>query len=200
MTEQDTPVIGWVDEGYPDGVPPEDALPMLAVLRQRLGDAEAYRVVLFLVASGTVCAADAVATGPAPAQADLRRVAARLAHGGWPLGGLPTDEDPDEDTEAGSYLGRIVAWLRQGYPYGVPERDFVPLLALLERRLTRGEVKKVAKALRRAEISPAGTEDIAAVITAVTHADASEVDLQRVRERLAAKGWPVDFPDPDGDA
>jgi hypothetical protein len=64
--------------------------------------------------------------------------------------------------------------------------------------LTRGDVKKVAKALRRASIAPASAEDIAAAITDVTHTDATDLDLQRVRERLAAKGWPVDFPDPDG--
>ena len=99
----------------------------------------------------------------------------------------------------GSALARIVAWLREGYPGGVPEHDYMPLIALLERRLTRSEVKKIAKALRRADVSPAGPSDIAAAITEYTHSEPSENDLRRVRDQLARKGWPVEFPDPDLD-
>ena len=65
--------------------------------------------------------------------------------------------------------------------------------------LTRGEVKKVAKALRRASIAPASPDDIAAAIADLTHSEATPDDLRRVRDRLAAKGWPVDFPDPGED-
>ena len=122
----------------------------------------------------------------------------RLASGGWPLAGRgAAGEEDDEPIAEGSVLGRIVAWLREGYPMGVPENDYQPLLALLQRRLTKAEVKKVAKALRRAEVSPAGPEDIAAAITDLTNAEPSATDLRRVRDRLAAKGWPVDFPDPE---
>jgi hypothetical protein len=40
-------------------------------------------------------------------------------------------------TEAGTgILNRVVAWLRRGYPSGVPEHDYIALLALLRRRLT----------------------------------------------------------------
>jgi len=104
---------------------------------------------------------------------------------------------PDEDeSPSDSPLGRIVTWLREGYPTGVPDHDYIPLLALLERRLTRSEVKRVARALRRHHVSPAGPEDIAAAITDLTDVDASEDEIRRVADRLAKKGWPVDFPDP----
>lgn len=200
MVDSHSQILGWVKDAYPEGVPAEDTAALIATLRLRLGSSRAMQVVLHLVAAGSlpaeVAAAASTATSPV-AQLDLRRVAARLVMGGWPLGSVSTEDD-DDDTEEGSYLGRIVAWLREGYPSGVPEHDYVPLLALLNRRLTRGEVKKVAKALRRASIAPASAEDIAAAITDVTHTDATDLDLQRVRERLAAKGWPVDFPDPDG--
>lgn len=199
MTDLPEEVPAWLDEAYPGGVPDADAPALVAVLRQRLGDANGYRTALDLVARGRL-SASAATRATSPSRDDLRRVSAALVLGGWPLGGLeerPTSAHEDEDTEPGSYLGRIVSWLRDGYPYGVPDHDYQPLLAILERRLTRGEVKKVAKALRRQGGGPAGPEDIAAAISSLTHTHASEADLRRVRERLAKKGWPVEFPDPD---
>ena len=54
-------------------------------------------------------------------------------------------------------LNSIVGWLRAGYPYGVPDSDYIPLLALLARRLTSEEVAAVAAELgRQAEPSPNG--------------------------------------------
>jgi hypothetical protein len=46
-------------------------------------------------------------------------------------------------------LNSIVSWLRAGYPNGVPEHDYVALLALLSRRLTSDEVAAVAAELAR---------------------------------------------------
>jgi hypothetical protein len=42
------------------------------------------------------------------------------------------------------FLHRIVNWLRVGYPQGIPPTDYIPLLALLSRRLTNDEVETVA--------------------------------------------------------
>lgn len=102
----------------------------------------------------------------------------------------------DNGSDAG-VVSRIVGWLREGYPAGVPEQDYVPLLALLQRRLTKEEVKTVARSLRRADVSPAGPDDIAAAIERLIQTSPSQEDLHRVKDRLAKKGWPVDFPDPD---
>ena len=52
-------------------------------------------------------------------------------------------------------LNSIVGWLRAGYPYGVPESDYIPLLALLARRLTSEEVSAVATELGR-QVGPVG--------------------------------------------
>lgn len=89
-------------------------------------------------------------------------------------------------------LTRFVEWIREGYPTGVPERDYVPLMALLRRRLTDQEVKRVSRALVRSKTLTAGVVDIGVGITKVTGDLPSPSDVQRVRRRLAKKGWPTD--------
>ncbi|WP_111511236.1 DUF3349 domain-containing protein [Mycobacterium kyogaense] len=101
-----------------------------------------------------------------------------------------------------NFLAKIVAWIAAGYPEGVPGADRVPLLALLRRRLTDDEVKAVVAALtagRESNAGPAGpsgidTVDIGVLITQITDDLPSPDDVERVRERLAAKGWPLDDP------
>jgi hypothetical protein len=83
-------------------------------------------------------------------------------------------------------LASIVAWLRTGYPDGVPERDYVPLMALLRRRLTDDEVEQVAAELRSDEEVAAA--DIGVGITKVTDEVPSEDDIDRVRRHLDE--WP----------
>lgn len=88
------------------------------------------------------------------------------------------------------FLNSIVAWLRAGYPDGVPQTDYIPLLALLSRRLSNDEVKAVAHELmQRGDFDHI---DIGVVITEFTDQLPSPEDVERVRERLAAKGWPLD--------
>ena len=48
-----------------------------------------------------------------------------------------------------SFLASVVGWLRAGYPEGVPESDYVPLVAVLARRLSPDEVRSVAAELTR---------------------------------------------------
>lgn len=198
-------LLGWLSAGYPAGIPQSDYLPLLEVLRRTLTFEEVGSVAAELAgraAHGVRIDEDDVramiAGRGAPEAAspqDVGRVSARLAGGGWPLAGLST---PDERAASRSgVLSRIVGWLREGYPAGVPEQDYIPLLALLQRRLTDEEVRQVATSLRRAEVSPAGPDDIAAAIERLIESTPSDADLHRVKDRLATRGWPVDFPDPD---
>ncbi len=90
------------------------------------------------------------------------------------------------------FLAKIVAWLNDGYPEGVPGPDRVPLLALLTRRLTNDEVKAVAQDL--IDRGDFDNVDIGVLISQITDALPSEEDIERVRARLAAKGWPLDDP------
>jgi hypothetical protein len=90
------------------------------------------------------------------------------------------------------FLARIVAWITAGYPEGVPGPDRVPLLALLSRRLTDDEVKVVTDALTdRGEFDHV---DIGVLITEITDELPTAEDVERVRARLAARGWPLDDP------
>ncbi len=97
------------------------------------------------------------------------------------------------------FLAKIVAWINAGYPEGVPGPDRVPLLALLRRRLTDDEVKAVAAALvDNAESEGPANEidvvDIGVLITEIIDDLPSPDDVERIRKRLAAKGWPLDDP------
>ena len=90
------------------------------------------------------------------------------------------------------FLAKIVAWITSGYPEGVPGPDRVPLFALLSRRLTDDEVRAVAKELTN--LSEFDAVDIGVLITQITDELPAPEDLERVRNRLAAKGWPLDDP------
>jgi hypothetical protein len=88
------------------------------------------------------------------------------------------------------FLNSVVAWLRAGYPEGIPPTDYFPVLALLSRRLSNDDVKLVAQGLmQRGDFDHV---DIGVLITQLTDELPSPTDVERVRERLAAKGWPLD--------
>ncbi|WP_405178502.1 DUF3349 domain-containing protein [Nocardia sp. NBC_01377] len=88
------------------------------------------------------------------------------------------------------FLNAIIDWLRAGYPDGVPEADYIPLLALLRHRLSDEEVRALATELAGTGDLPADTTDIQVMITKVTNEMPSEDDVARVRARLAARAWP----------
>jgi hypothetical protein len=88
------------------------------------------------------------------------------------------------------FLGSIVNWIRAGYPEGIPPTDSFPVLAFLTRRLSNDEIKVVAEELMaRGDFD---NVDIGVLISKLTDDLPSEEDIERVRTRLAAKGWPLD--------
>jgi predicted HAD superfamily phosphohydrolase len=94
-------------------------------------------------------------------------------------------------------LRSVLDWLREGYPAGVPATDYIPLLALLRRRLTEEEVREIAHEV--AVLGPEAEDDPAEIgvrITKLTDALPSPEDVARVEQRLVSHhGWPLD----DGD-
>lgn len=94
-------------------------------------------------------------------------------------------------------LQRILGWLRAGYPQGVPERDYIPLLAVLHRRLSDEEATQLGDELVANDLIPADKIDVAVGYLRTTDELASESELQRVMKVLQDAGWSVDE-DSDG--
>ena len=89
----------------------------------------------------------------------------------------------------------VLDWLREGYPAGVPPKDYIPLLALLRRRLTEDEVREIAHEIAGLGDGGAvnGSADIGVQITKLTDAMPSPEDIALIEERLVSHhGWPVD--------
>jgi Protein of unknown function (DUF3349) len=84
-------IVGWLRVGYPDGVPEHDYLPLFALLRRQLCEDEVADVVRQLrsgegeASPAAIEAAIRSVTSVLPAEADIARVRAHLAAGGWPL-------------------------------------------------------------------------------------------------------------------
>jgi hypothetical protein len=93
-----------------------------------------------------------------------------------------------------AFLAGLVSWLRAGYPAGIPEHDWVPLLALLSRRLSEQEVSQVADALDEAGVFPIEKADIAVMITKMIDEMPSTRDIDRVRARLDSAPHRADPP------
>jgi hypothetical protein len=91
-------------------------------------------------------------------------------------------------------VDKIISWLRAGYPEGVPQHDYIPLLALLGSELTNDEVTLIIDELTFAA-DPESKEAVKAAIIAVTNTKPSDADINRVRARLAAGGWPLARPE-----
>lgn len=202
-------VLAWLRKGYPDGVPPTDYIPLLALLRRRLTEVELDTIVGNLIDSGhwhpdraEVKAAISEVAEQEPTDEDLSLVAARLAAAGWPLAELdpsegksallaekssPTGHGPDLARPA--FLRSILGWLKEGYPQGVPAKDYIPLLALLRRRLSDEETLWVAEQIVASGRAPVGVADLGVLITKVTNELPSEDEVDRVRRQLEVVGW-----------
>jgi hypothetical protein len=92
-------------------------------------------------------------------------------------------------------LASIIGWVRAGYPEGVPQRDYLPLFALLASQLTNDEVRAIAAELGSSD-DPAQPQALRDAIETVTHTEPSDADVARVRSHLAAGGWPLARPGP----
>ena len=63
------------------------------------------------------------------------------------------------DTTNQGVLSDVLGWLHKGYPEGVPQKDYFPLLALLKRSLTEEQVVKAAQAILKENESDTVSEE-----------------------------------------
>jgi hypothetical protein len=89
-----TSILDFLRIGYPEGVPRQDYLPLLALLKRQLTDDEVRTVANEVLDSSDPDTASDInkaitaITNEEPLQGDIARVAARLAAAGWPLAPL----------------------------------------------------------------------------------------------------------------
>jgi endonuclease III len=94
-------ILEWLRAGYPEGVPGEDRVPLLALLRATpLTDDQVKEVVRNITAAGSSAIADGQIDRDEIAEfikdvtrhdagpENIQRVAAKLAAAGWPLAGV----------------------------------------------------------------------------------------------------------------
>jgi Protein of unknown function (DUF3349) len=88
------------------------------------------------------------------------------------------------------FLSSVIDWLRAGYPEGVPDVDYIPLFALLGSELTDADISAIADELA-ATGDTATAQRIRDAIVTASDEKPLDVDVARVRARLAAGGWPL---------
>lgn len=92
-------------------------------------------------------------------------------------------------------VDNVVSWVHEGYPHGVPQQDYFPLLALLARSLSEDEVVKVAQSVLRSTGSgTAARAEIHAAIHVITAQEPDPEEILRVASGLASVGWPLAAP------
>lgn len=93
-----------------------------------------------------------------------------------------------------NFIQQVINWLRDGYPQGIPQQDYIALFGVLHHNLTEEEVTRVAKALREGEgglDADIPVERIQELIRKEVHQHPSEEDVRRVAAHLALGGWPL---------
>jgi hypothetical protein len=92
-----------------------------------------------------------------------------------------------------SFFENVLDWVHEGYPHGVPQKDYFALLALLVRTLEEDEVVKAASAiLKNADFDTPVTEDqIRDAVRGVIEKEPNPEEIHQVAARLASVGWPL---------
>ncbi|GAA3395172.1 DUF3349 domain-containing protein [Cryptosporangium minutisporangium] len=93
--------LEWLRAGYPGGVPRQDYVALLGLLRRKLTDHEVHAIAselaLLAILGAEITTADVEqlineTTLDEASTEDVARVSARLAAGGWPLADAPADD------------------------------------------------------------------------------------------------------------
>ena len=82
------------------------------------------------------------------------------------------------------WVSSLVAFVRAGYPAGMPTSGYAPLAALARRRLCNDEIAAIANKLMRRQFWPISPVDIGVEITRLTNQLPLPADVERVEHRL----------------
>jgi hypothetical protein len=85
-------------------------------------------------------------------------------------------------------VARAVAFVRAGYPTGMPATGYVPLAALSRRRVCDDEITAITSGLMMRQRWPISTTDVGVEITRITNEMPSPDDIERIQPRLDAIG------------
>ena len=91
-------------------------------------------------------------------------------------------------------IERVVAWLREGYPQGIPTRDYIPLVALLRRRLGDDEINLVGQRLEESGMLRVDESHVGAEFMRITDEVPAPEELHRVSDRLREAGLDIAQP------
>jgi hypothetical protein len=86
------------------------------------------------------------------------------------------------------WVTSIVAFLRAGYPTGMPTGGYPPLATLSRRRPSSDEISAITSELVMQRRRPISTTDVGVAITRVTDEMPTQDDIARVKRRLDAMG------------
>lgn len=89
-------------------------------------------------------------------------------------------------------LQKVLDWLHAGYPKGVPQQDYYPLLAFLTRGLTTDEVVEVVSAAQADLTHPLHlptSDEVREAIETVTNSPVLEQDVRRIEDHFRDIGW-----------
>ncbi|OBA33741.1 MULTISPECIES: DUF3349 domain-containing protein [unclassified Gordonia (in: high G+C Gram-positive bacteria)] len=98
--------VNWIRKGYPEGVPPTDFPPLLALLTKVLDDDQIMHVCMELAAEqgiGTPLTEEQIAgaitkvSDQPPTEYEVNQVASRLAAVGWPLAAETKSSEHDAE-------------------------------------------------------------------------------------------------------
>jgi Protein of unknown function (DUF3349) len=88
--------------------------------------------------------------------------------------------------DLGAWVSSIVAFVRAGYPAGMPATGYVPLVALSRRCLCEDEIEAIAGKLMKRRLWPVSNVDIGVEITRVLNQMPLPDDIDRIQRRLNA--------------
>ena len=97
------------------------------------------------------------------------------------------------EASSSSYFQSVLDWLHKGYPDGVPQTDYYPLLALLARSLEEDEVVRATSFILRQSHpdNPVTEGQIRQAVQAVIAKEPNINEINQVAGRLAMVGWPL---------